>query len=274
MKSRLALLTGILLILSASLGLLLSLAGLSATLRFAPRVADTLQQQVSLAEEVIETTAQGLEAASQTLDATRFTLQTLDQTVLTLSQAITDTMPLLDTMETVVGEDLPATVLSTQASLDSAQQSARVIEGILRTLTAIPFFPGDPYRPEVPLSVALGNVSRSMNDLPQSFRTMQDSLQRSSANLATVQIEIQNMQRKVAEVESSLQQAQIVLSQYQQTAQTLYHQLVSLRLALPEITRWATLFLALFWIWLATAQIGLMTQGLDLIRRRPTEPGS
>lgn len=107
-------LIGYLLIVSAALGLLLSLSGLVATLRFMPRLTQAIQGQVYLAESVIETTAQGLEVASQTLDATRLTIQTLDETVQTFSQSITDTLPLLDTIGAVVGEDLPDTIRSTQ----------------------------------------------------------------------------------------------------------------------------------------------------------------
>jgi len=235
---------------------------------YSPRLSQTLQEQVQLAESVMDTTAQGLEVASQTLESTRLTLQTLDETVQTFSQAITDTVPLLDTIGAVVGEDLPKTIASTQTSLNTAQQSARVIDGILRTLTAIPFFPGDPYQPQVPLHVALSEVSRSLNGLPESFRAMQDNLTQSSANLATAQADIQRVRGEVVQVKSSLKQAQQILSQYRETALTLRNQLESLRLAIPVTTRWASLFLSLFWLWLAMAQLGLLTQGLELSHRQ------
>jgi methyl-accepting chemotaxis protein len=235
---------------------------------YSPGLSQTLQEQVQLAESVMDTTAQGLEVASQTLESTRLTLQTLDETVQTFSQAITDTVPLLDTIGAVVGEDLPKTIASTQTSLNTAQQSARVIDGILRTLTAIPFFPGDPYQPQVPLHVALSEVSRSLNGLPESFRAMQDNLTQSSANLATAQADIQRVRGEVVQVKSSLKQAQQILSQYRETALTLRNQLESLRLAIPVTTRWASLFLSLFWLWLAMAQLGLLTQGLELSHRQ------
>ncbi|PWH15132.1 MAG: hypothetical protein DDG59_11780 [Anaerolineae bacterium] len=250
------------------MGLILSLSGLIATWMYSPGLSQTLQEQVQLAESVMDTTAQGLEVASQTLESTRLTLQTLDETVQTFSQAITDTVPLLDTIGAVVGEDLPKTIASTQTSLNTAQQSARVIDGILRTLTAIPFFPGDPYQPQVPLHVALSEVSRSLNGLPESFRAMQDNLTQSSANLATAQADIQRVRGEVVQVKSSLKQAQQILSQYRETALTLRNQLESLRLAIPVTTRWASLFLSLFWLWLAMAQLGLLTQGLELSHRQ------
>lgn len=266
-------LIGYLLIISAALGLLLSLSGLIATLRFTPRVTQALQKQVYLAESVMDTTAQGLEVASQTLDATRLTIQTLDETVQTFSQSITDTLPLLDTIAAVVGEDLPDTIRSTQTSLSAAQQSAQVIDGVLRVITAIPFFPGDPYQPQVPLHVALGDVSRSLNDLPPSFRAMQGDLRKSGANLATAQADIERVRNEVVQVKSNLRQAQAVLEQYRQTALTLRNQLQTLGLAIPNIMRWASFFLSLFWLWLATAQIGLLTQGWELTHRQALPEG-
>lgn len=273
MKRLIPSLIGILLIFSAALGLVLSLLGLVATLRYTPQWTVTLQEQVQLAESVMDTTAQGLEVASQTLDATRLTIQTLDETVQTFSQSITDTLPLLETIGAVVGEDLPNTIRSTQTSLDGAQQSAQVIDSVLRILTAIPFFPGDPYQPEVPLHVALSDVSRSLNGLPPSFREMRTNLVKSSANLATAQADIQNVRREVVQVKRNLEEAQDILSQYQQTALTLRHQLESLRRSIPNLMRWASLFLTLFWLWLATAQLGLLTQGLEMVRHKPaTKP--
>ncbi|MCX8062779.1 MAG: hypothetical protein N3D16_09365 [Anaerolineales bacterium] len=263
-------LIGTLLIISAALGLVLSLLGLMATLRYTPQLTVMLQGQAQLAESVMDTTAQGLEVASQALEATYLTIQTLDETVQTFSQSITDTLPLLESIGDVVGEDLPATIRSTQTSLDSAQQSAQVIDSVLRVLTAIPFFPGDPYQPEVPLHVALGDVARSLNGLPQSFREMQNNLVKSSANLATAQSDIQKVRREVVQVKSNLKQAQDILQQYQQTALTLRNQLQGLRQAIPNLMRWASLFLTLFWLWLAMAQIGLLTQGLEMTKRKAT----
>lgn len=271
MKRIFPFLIGLLLIFSAALGLVLSLLGLVATLRYAPQLTVTIQDQIQLAVSVMDTTAQGLEVASHTLDATRLTIQTLDETVQTMSQSITDTLPLLNAIGAVVGENLPDTIRSTQSSLDSAQQSARVIDGVLRVLTAIPFFPGDPYQPEVPLHVALNDVSRSLDGLPQSFREMQDNLVKSSANLATAQADIRNLRREVVQVKGNLKQAQEILKQYQQTALTLRNQLESLRLAIPRLMRWTSLFLSLFWFWLATAQIGLLTQGLELTQRKASQ---
>ena len=266
MKRLFPTLIGYSLIFAAALGLILSLGGMIATWVYTPRLSQTLQEQVQLAESVMETTAQGLEVASQTLDSTRLTIQTLDETVQTFSQAITNTLPLLDTIGVVVGDDLPVTIQSTQTSLDSAQQSARVIDGVLRTVTAIPFFPGDPYKPEVPLHVALSEVSRSLNGLPPSFRAMQDNLTKSSANLATAQADIQRVRGEVVQVKNNLKQAQQILEQYRQTSLTLGEQLERFRLAIPAMMRWASLFLSLFWLWLATAQLGLLTQGLELSR--------
>ncbi|RCK72551.1 MAG: hypothetical protein ANABAC_1899 [Anaerolineae bacterium] len=272
MKRLLSPLLGSLLIFSAALGLLLSLLGIVVTWAYQPVLTSTLQEQVRLAESVMESTAQGLEVASQTLAATHLTLQTLDETVQTFSQSITDTLPLLDTIGEMVGKDLPATIQSTQTSLDSAQQSARVIEGVLRTLTAIPFFPGEPYAPQVPLHVALGDVSTSLNGLPPSFRAMQDNLNRSSANLATAQADIQNVRHEVRQVKDSLQQAQAVLGQYRQAALGLSEQLAQVQLAVPRWTHWGAIFLTLFWVWLGTAQIGLLTQGIEITQRAKRKP--
>jgi hypothetical protein len=66
-------------------------------------------------------------------------LDHLAQSILSLTNILQDAGPLMDSLETLTGEDLPSTLDATQTSLETAQQSADIIDNLLRTLSRIPF---------------------------------------------------------------------------------------------------------------------------------------
>lgn len=266
--------TGILLIVASVLGLVLALVGLVGIWSARNRAVDTIQTQVALTVSVLDTTAQGLDVADTALQTTQATVGTLNSTVQTLAKSITDTVPLMDSLTTVLGKDFPRTIETTQKSLDSAQASAEIIDNVLRLVTSIPFFPGDPYNPDVPLSVALGDVSRSLDSMPDSFRDMESNLVKTNANLALMQSDIEKVAADVSQVQSNLEQARRIISQYKDAALQLQSRLQKLQEMIPAVVNTTLIVITLFLLWLAIAQLGLLTQGLDLLKQAQSEKPS
>jgi methyl-accepting chemotaxis protein len=267
MKAKLGRLTGFLLIFAAALGLILAVAGLLGVWRYKASAEAFLITQMELAVSVMDTTAQGLGVADTALQTTQTTVQTLNQTVQTLAQSITDTAPLMDSLSVVLGKDFPKTIETTQTSLKSAQASAKIIDDVLRVVTAIPFFPGKPYDPEVPLNVALGDVSRSLDGMPASFRQMESDLTKANANLTLMQSDIEQIADNVLQVQTNLEQARKVIAQYEQATLQLRDRLQWLQEKTPAAVNIASAVFSLFLLWFVVAQLGLLTQGLDLLRK-------
>ncbi|MBM4465663.1 MAG: hypothetical protein FJ014_08965 [Chloroflexi bacterium] len=256
---------GFVLIGMAVAGMLLSLAGLVGVWRIKQPVMANLIAGLELTATTLATTAQGLDVVDQSLEAAAANVTALDATVLTLAKSISDTVPLVDSLATLTGKDLPTTVIATQTSLVTAQSSARIIDGVLRVVTSIPFFPGEPYNPSVPLHAALGEVSASLDGLSESFASMESSLEMTSDNLDLIEFEVNLVATEIRQINTSLEEAQKVASQYQALIARLQAQVEQIEAALPGWINLLAWVISIILVWVGVIQIGLLMQGLELI---------
>ena len=230
-------------------------------------VYENLTSSLNLADDTLSATADALTLVDEALINASLNITTLEKTIKATSRAVGDTTPIIDSVSSLADEDLPNTILTVQTALDSAQSSAKLIESALSIITAIPFVPGDPYDPPVPLHEALGQASGSLEPLYDSMTEINDSLKTSRGNLILIQAELNIMARHINELNTTLYSAQSVLTQYQDVVSNLQERLVNFETKLPtwlNFTAWAT---SIFFVWLSILQFGLFMQGMDLIKR-------
>jgi methyl-accepting chemotaxis protein len=176
---------------------------------------------------------------------------------------------MIGSLAELVDNVLPKTVDSLQKSFNVAQDSARVIDGVLRGVTSIPFFPGEPYDPEVPLHESLADVSKSMDDLPQTFENMHKSLESTGGNLLTFNSQLSQLTESVSEINRSLTETKLVLDQYQEIVTGTLENIDKLRKNLPTLVNAAAAFITFILIWLAVAQFGVLMQGVAMVKSPP-----
>lgn len=263
MNSTVSRITGIILILTAVAGLVLSTFGVIAIWSLKPRVTESLLSGVELATNTLETTGTGLDLARDSLKIAISTITTLQSTVEATAATFETTTPMLDSIISLSQEDLPNSITAAQSALDSAGKSAEVIDGVLRALT---IFSRDLYNPDVPMHIALQQVSESMDSLPGTFETMETSVTDAKSNLETIQTEISQIASDIEEVSSSLEEFDKVISQYQELVVDLQEKFGKLKENLPTYVNLGTVVITVFLLWMAVAQLGLFTQGLDLLR--------
>ena len=75
------------------------------------------------------------------------------------------------------------------------------------------------------------------------------------------------MAESIAGLTTSLEKGQSVVVQYQDIVGDMQGLVVSVKQGLPQWLRWLRLGLSLVLLWLGIAQIGLLTQGWELIAR-------
>jgi peptidoglycan hydrolase CwlO-like protein len=164
-----------------------------------------------------------------------------------------------------MGKDLPDAILATQSALTSAQSSAKSVESTLTLITAFPLLPFDPYQPEVPLTEALGEVSTSLDPIPQSFVAMEDSLKTSKGNMTMLSAQVAVIANNVGELKTNLADAQKVLSQYQTVLGTLQQQIDAVLGNLPQLLNIMAWVLTVIFVWLGLTQVGLLYQGFEMV---------
>lgn len=259
---------GITLILAAIGGLIFSVFGVIATWSLKPQVTETLMNGAELANSTLETTSQGLDLARASLTIAISSINALNKTVEATAAAFETTSPMLDSIISLAQEDLPISITGAQNALDSAGQSAEIIDSVLSALT---IFNRNLYNPEVPMHVALQQVSESLDNLPETFATMETSMRNAKGNMETIQTEISQIATDIENITSSLEEFDKVISQYLDLVEDLQKKFSKLEDNLPTYVNIAAAVITIFLLWMVVAQLGLFTQGLDLLGIKTVE---
>jgi hypothetical protein len=225
---------GVLLVVAAVAGLIISGAGTVGVWRLERAVVTGMETNFGLLDTTLQTTVDGLTVAEEALDQADAALSSLVATIETSGKSISDTEPLMETLAQVTTEDLPETISTTQIALESAQSSARVIDSTLTVLTSLPLLPVERYAPRVPLNEALEEVVTSLDTIPATLESMEGALTTTAGNLNTLEGQFAEIATSVAAINTSLSAARVVVTQYQQVVGSLQQQVASARVSLPR----------------------------------------
>jgi len=263
-------LIGVLLLIAAIIGLIFSIAGTMFLWRIEGQATTSVQSTIELLIQTLETTSQGLTVTQAAIKGSVQTIRSLQSTVETTALTIKSSTPMVAEITTLFETNLPDTIQATEQSLRTAQQSAQVIDTLLAAISSIPFIgSGIGYNPDVPLSDALGQVADSLTGLPESFANMEESLSQTSGKLETFQADLTVMAESIGEIENSVAQYDLVIVGYQQSLDQVQVGLKSIQDSLPNTMRMILLAMTVFLVWMAIAQLGLLTQGWELITENP-----
>jgi hypothetical protein len=258
---------GIILIVAAAFGLLLTLTGLILLPRVENAAQDRAQETLTVLNGTLTTTSNALDVVDQTLDDATVTMVTVELTTRDVSRALSDTIPLLDTMAGIAGEELPTSVAATRLSLESAQDAAVAVEGVLFALNQIPLLRAPLYDPEVPLATTLGTVATSLETLPESLIEIETSIETASGNLGQVGSNVTTLADNLDDIALSVTEAKSVTTQYQTVVREQQAIVTDLQANIDTWITWSARVFALVLLWLAVAQVGLLTQGIDMVIR-------
>ncbi len=259
---------GLILIGTGVFGLALSIAGLIAVVQGATAAVAASERELAALDRALQTTDEGLGVAGDSLAEARATMGSLVSTIGGATRSISDTLPVLDKLGGLAGEELPQSVRSTQAALGSAQQTARVIDNLLGAISGFGLLSSATYNPELPLNVTIGQVSASLNSLPASLEEVAAGVGTARTNLGRLNGDMAAVASGIDGVQANLDQAAGVVQQYREIVGELRGQVASMRATAPRWIGSAGVGLGLLLIWLALAQLSLFAQGFGMLRQR------
>jgi len=271
MKQILTRTIGIALIAAGVAGLVFSIIGLFVLVQVQHRVESAVMKQLEPVDRALAATADGLAVADDTLTQATDTVDSLERTMSNVGTAIGDTVPTIDSVAGFLGENLPNMLGSTQDTLNSVAKTAQIVDDALGVITSIPLLGLDKYNPDTSFNKGLSDVATSLDEIPDSLDTAHDGLTTASSNLETLGQDFGDMASSISQVTTSVENAQTVLAEYQGVIGDLQDLVTTVRESLPNWLRWLRWGLSLILIWLGIAQIGLITQGWDLMGRSQSE---
>ena len=261
------------------LGLLLSLAGLVAVWVEKPTIAAFATTTISTLNASVSTSQQAMQVTGRALGATIDSVDALSTMLGATATSLQDSQPMLDQVNNILDEKLPATMESATGSLKTAQQGAEVLESTIRSidsfrsaLSAAPLVgayvekPKQAYNPEKPLAESLGDLATNLEDLPAMFTEMATSLDTADDSLVTVQSSLSIMSGSVGLISKSLGEYQVMISQSESSLDDLQLMLTAIEINLTSILNGAAILFSLFFLWLLAAQVVIFSQGWELFR--------
>lgn len=266
MESIFSRITGFALTIAAVVGLFFSAFGLINVWRIKGPLAENILATLDLIDTSLQVTSNGLDVTIQTLDNASQNVSALEDTISTTGRTIEQSTFMVDSLSTLLSENLPQTIYATQASLTAAQSSARLIDQALIAITSIPLIPKGVYNPPVPLDVALAEVSASLDPLPQSLEEMSSNLKSTRGNLLVIQAQFNIIAGHVEEINNNLYKAKTTITDYQGVITELQQRMTLLESQVPRWINLITWIVSFGMVWLGVTQVGLLLFGLEKIK--------
>jgi septation ring formation regulator EzrA len=256
---------GIVLIAIAAISLFVSLWGLIQIWAMRQPVADAAIAGVDLFAETLDTTTDALKVTSESLQSASDTVTMIERTSLSTAQTMSTTRTTLGSFANLMGKDMPNSIDATRTALKSAQASAVVVDNVLTTLSRVPLI-NIQYNPAVPLSVALGDVAKSLDNLPPTFSAIERNLNTTSDSLDQVVTNLNELPKTTQQVQRNIADAQKVVTRYQSQVDGLQKLIKPIKPSLPMALTTITLGVTFLVFWLGVLQMQMLFKGLEMLR--------
>jgi hypothetical protein len=259
-------LPGVFLVILALIGLILSAFSIWGIIQIQEMLVPKIESGLDLVDEALVTTEQALDVLDSTINTVSNNILRMREALVTLAQSVHDAVPILESLSTITGETIPETITATQASLTTAQTTAKTIEDILGLISRFPLMPGDPYNPKVPLNIALGQVVADLDKISPQMLTIEQNLKDSKKNLYSLEADILQVALDLIHINTELTAATEVIDQYRLLIDQVQLRLESVRAQLPNWVSTIAAFFLFLLAWIVIYQVDLLIRGIRLIR--------
>ena len=254
-------LLGIILIWIGIFGIIFSISGISITWYLKPIIQDSLIGVIDTLDLVFINTSDALLVLDSTLDSSIDNLDIIHTSLNNLDTTFDNISFSLESSANLIGGDLRLTIIDTQVALSSAAVSAGIVDNTLRFLAAIPLIGAD-YRPEVPLSTSLENVSESLTDIPDAFTDFEQYISETAESMTLLQTDLSNLAGNINNYENDLEDARTVISEYVLIIIDLREKLSGFQNDIPNIMFLISFLITGGFFLLGVAQITTLRQGI------------
>ena len=251
----------ILLFIGALAGIVLSGYGLFSFWNSQNEIFEQVLTSIDLLSQTLSTTQGGLTIVNDTLLQAKDDLDLIETFTYDISDAVGNTRPTLESISVLFGEDLSDIVVETQSSLESVETSAVLIDDTLRVISAIPLI-GARYAPSQPLGESIGEISDTLDALPQSLSDIEEGLDTTAEDLTGIESSIDNLAGRIGEIDSSLEEANKIITDYQSITSELQENLASIKMELPQWFHRVSIAIAALLAWVSIASFGLFCTGV------------
>jgi len=286
-------LLGLVIIITALLGVGLSVAGIVLGHEALDRVGDRLDAGLDATSSTLDNLEQTLELSKDIVDQVVASMVTLEQAALDASKAIDDTRPMITDVSGLVTGDVADGLESVQETLAPVVDVAETVDDALRALSQfkieqeilgvpIKIDPGIEYDPDVSLPRAVNGISDSLEGIPEKLRAMSGGVKAADENLEVIGEDLVLISGDIGEIRSSLAELPELIDGFQEDVINARAQVQDIQADLKDSWQLIKTGLIVFFVWLGLTQIAPLIWGVEMLRgrrmvaqdNRAAEPGT
>jgi len=269
---------GLVFILVGVTGLAICYFGARAGSDLAENIAVSADEMLQTAGETLDTVEASLDQARAVVGETTVTIDQVSTTTANLALAIDDTQPTLDSLATLVGEDIPDTIGDVQETIPNIAQTAKVVDDTLRLLSKIRFEETIPiinydisfglgveYDPEIPFDQAVEEVGRGLEPIATASSGLEQDLQTTAANMELLGQDLNGLVADLDNLSSEVGAIRPLLDEYSSLVNDTQSSIVEGRTQIQEqltVVKKAVIVAA---VWLAVFQLLPLYFGVELL---------
>ncbi len=251
------------LVLLGAVGILLSsLAGVQVW-RTARQVTAVVNDTLFLVSKTLDDLDYSLGVTSETLTGAAIAVDGVYTTSLEISEALDSTRFTVDEMASLAADDLPRSIESSLVALEALEETAAVIDQLLRGFQRLGV---GSYDPEIPLDQAVSDTRAGLEPVPSSLHTMAAGLEQTSANLEGVQEGMALMGDHMVGIRENLISAEEAISSHRQTMQQFQEHVRSVDRNVDHPIRTVAWGATILLIWIGLSQLAIIRWGASLWR--------
>jgi hypothetical protein len=256
--------TGTLLILLGCLGIALCAMGVIGVWRAAEDVTVAADDTLVLASDTLKDINRSLNVASSTLDGAALAMDGLSTTTLDVRGTLSSTRVTIDEMAALTEDDLPQSIEASLVALEALEETAGVIDELMRGLQR--FGVGD-YEPDIPLDQAVAEAGAGLEPIPGSLRVMGAGLHQTGSSLEDVQSGLALMGDHMIGIRQNVVDAEAAIGSHRTTLGQLQTRVGALRRNVDRPIRAVTWAATLLLIWIGLSQLAIVRWGIGLWQR-------
>jgi methyl-accepting chemotaxis protein len=259
---------GTLLILLGVLGISFCALGVVAVWRTAENVRTAADDTLHAASSTLDEIDHSLDLASTILDDAGFAITSLYTTTLEVNRTLSTTQVAIDEMADLTEDEVPQSVEASLMALDALEDSAGLIDRLLRSLAQLGI---GSYNPAVPLDQTVAEARAGLVVVPASLRTMGAGLQETSESLSDIQEGVASMADTTIAFQGDLDEAEAAISIHRRTVDDVQNRIQNARESLEPATEVVAWGVTILLIWIGVSQLAIIFWGVSLWQKRRRE---
>jgi ABC-type transporter Mla subunit MlaD len=267
---------GFIIVLTALLGVILSIGGILVGRDVVDRVAAELDTGLLTASETLDNLDRTLQLTKDAVDQVAASLDTLEAALQNASKALDETRPMVKGVGEIVTGDVADSLISLQNTVDPLVSLSATIDTVLKglsdfavdqTILGIPvkFDLGIDYSPEASLPDTVQAIGDSIEGLPEALRVLSHDVETADENLGIISQDLARISKDLRTMKASLEDLPELIDGFSQNVESAQRQIQSIQAKLSDAIELFKTGLLVFFVWLGFTQIAPLLLGYELM---------